>query len=79
MNQSLSLVFFSRLECGTHRVAALGSDVWQKRNRSSLRPFPKAYLLAILQLGFSFALCLLKQAGKDSEISRRKGWKGVLR
>lgn len=36
-----------------YRVAALGSDVWQKRNRSSLRPFPKAYLLAILQLSFS--------------------------
>lgn len=40
-----------RLECsGTHRVAALGSDVWQKRNRSSLSPLPKAYLLAILKL-----------------------------
>lgn len=57
----------------THRVAALGSDVWQKRNRSSLRPFPKAYLLAILQLGFSFALCLSKQAAKSLKYPGAKG------
>ena len=53
-SQVSCVVVVEREELRTHRVASLWDEVWQKRNRSSLRDLLKAYFADILLLTFFF-------------------------
>lgn len=56
----------------TYRTAALCSEDWQKRKRTSRRPLLKAYLLDMVGAGVFLVVCDRRALGSEGERNRSR-------